>query len=255
MINILLLVLLIIFGIQVLFFIFAAAFKTDKVTDLAYGLTFVIIAWFLLIRNGMFDLTRILLVLMVTIWGVRLAGYLFYRILKTGKDKRFDGIRENFWKFAGFWTAQTIVIFVVMLSSIIFLEQANVEWQILSSIGLCIWLIGFITETIADQQKFSFRNNPKNKDKWIGTGLWYYSRHPNYFGEILCWVGIFIYTIPVLTGIEWLGIISPISITATLLFFSGIPTVEKKDDERYGKNKEYRKYKKTTSVLIPWFKG
>jgi steroid 5-alpha reductase family enzyme len=255
MINTLLLVLLIIFGIQVLFFIFASAFKTDKVTDLAYGLTFVIIAWFLLIKNGMFDLTRIILVIMVTLWGLRLAGYLFYRIIRIGRDKRFDGIRESFWKFAGFWTAQTIVIFVVLLSTIIFLEQTDVEWKILSGLGLAVWIIGFAIETVADKQKFSFWNNPKNKNRWIDTGLWYHSRHPNYFGEILCWTGIFIYTIPILNSWEWVSIISPISIAATIIFFSGIPTVEKRDDERYGKIKGYQRYKRTTSVLIPWFKG
>ncbi|MGV8140985.1 MAG: DUF1295 domain-containing protein [Candidatus Woesearchaeota archaeon] len=253
--NIILLMLLIIFGIQVLFFIFAAAFKTDKVTDLAYGLTFVVIAWFLLIKNGMFDLAKIVLTAMVTIWGLRLAGYLFYRILKIGRDKRFDGIRENFWKFAGFWTVQTVVIFMVLLSTIIFLENDISEFGMYSIAGLAIWIVGFIIEAVSDQQKFSFINNPKNKGKWIDKGLWYYSRHPNYFGEILCWVGIFIYTIPILNGWEWAGILSPLSIIATLLFFSGIPTVEKAADAKFGKEKGYIKYRDTTSVLIPWFKG
>ena len=111
----LLLSLAIIFVIQVLFFIFASAFKTDKVTDLAYGLTFVILSWILLIYNKMFTLPNIILAIMVTFWGVRLAGYLFYRILKTKKDERFNGIRENFWKFAMFWIFQSVLIFVIML--------------------------------------------------------------------------------------------------------------------------------------------
>ena len=142
-----------------------------------------------------------------------------------------------------------------MLPSIIFLEKQYNVIGIWSIIGVFIWAAGFLIETVADHQKFSFRNDRKNKDRWIDTGLWRYSRHPNYFGEILCWTGIFIYVIPILSGWQWMSIISPLGITATLLFFSGIPTVEKKDDERYGKMKEYQRYKKTTSVLIPWFKG
>jgi steroid 5-alpha reductase family enzyme len=254
MIGILLWSLLIIFGIQILFFIFAASFKTDKVTDLAYGLTFVILSWILLIYYNMFTFTNIILVIMVTFWGLRLAGYLFYRIIKTKKDERFNGIRENFWKFAMFWTFQTIVIFMIMLPIIVLMTSSYVnEIFVISIIGFFIWASGFWIEAVADHQKFSFRNNPKNKNKWIDTGLWSYSRHPNYFGEILCWIGIFVYVLPFLEGWMWISILSPISITITLLFFSGIPLLERKADERYGKNKEYKKYKKSTSVLIPWF--
>ncbi len=248
----------IIFFIQVLFFIFAALFKTDKVTDLAYGLTFVILSWILLITNNIFNLVNILLTLMITLWGIRLAGYLFYRILKIKKDNRFDGIRENFWKFAAFWIIQTIIIFAIMLPVIFVLNNnSNSTLSFISIIGFFIWGIGFLVESIADQQKFSFKNNPKNKNKWIDTGLWHNSRHPNYFGEILCWIGVFIYSLPLLNYLNnftWISMISPLSIIITLLFFSGIPLLEKRADIEFGKNKKYLKYKNTTSVLIPWFK-
>ncbi len=256
MISVLLWSLLIIFGIQILFFIFASTFKTDKVTDLAYGITFVILSWILLIYYKMFTLPNIILAIMITFWGLRLAGYLFYRILKTKKDERFNGIRENFWKFAKFWTFQSIAIFVIMLPIIFFMSTPMINTlTIFSVVGFFIWAIGFITESVADQQKFKFRNNPKNKGKWIETGLWNYSRHPNYFGEILCWIGVFVYVIPILSAWTWMAIISPISIIVTLLFFSGIPLLEKKSDEMFGKKKEYKEYKKSTSVLIPWLKG
>jgi steroid 5-alpha reductase family enzyme len=144
MINILLLSLLIIFGIQIVFFIFASAFKTDKVTDLAYGMTFVILSWILLIYNKMFTLTNIILAIMVTFWGVRLAGYLFYRILKTKKDERFNGIREHFWKFAMFWTFQTVLIFIIMLPIIFFMTQNPLnKISIISIIGFFIIFIRF----------------------------------------------------------------------------------------------------------------
>jgi steroid 5-alpha reductase family enzyme len=193
---------------------------------------------------------------MITIWGLRLSGYLFYRIIKTKKDNRFDGIRNNFFKFAGFWSIQTLIIFLIMIPVIILLNnKAYIPLSTLNIIGFFIWCSGFIIEAIADQQKFSFRNNPKNKNKWIETGLWRNSRHPNYFGEILCWIGVFIYVIPVLNNLAWISIISPISIIVTLLFFSGIPPLEKRSDKEYCKNPKYIEYKKNTSVLIPWFKN
>lgn len=254
--NVLIYSLAAIFIIQILFFIFASYFKTDKVTDLAYGTTFVIISWALLLINKTFDLMHVILTLMITVWGLRLSGYLFYRILKTKKDKRFDGIRENFGKFAVFWMVQTLTIFIIMLPVIMLLNmKSNITLSMITIVGFFIWCTGFIIETIADHQKFVFRNNPKNKDKWIDTGLWHNSRHPNYFGEILCWIGVFVYVMPLLSNLAWMSIFSPISIIILLLFFTGIPPLEKNADKLFGKNTQYREYKKTTSVLIPWFKN
>ena len=121
----------------------------------------------------------------------------------------------------------------------------------LSYIGIIIWIMGFSIETIADHQKFTFKN--KNKTGFITTGLWRYSRHPNYFGEMTLWWGLFLIVIPYLSGLAWLTILGPLFITFILLFVSGIPPLEKKYDQRYGKLKEYQEYKKNTSVLIPWF--
>ena len=254
--NVLIYSLAAIFIIQVLFFIFASYFKTDKVTDLAYGTTFVILSWALLLINKTFDLVHVTLTLMITLWGLRLSGYLFYRILKTKTDKRFNGIRENFLKFAMFWIIQTLIIFIIMLPVILLLNvKSHIILSIFSIVGFFIWCIGFMIEVVADHQKFSFRNKSKNKNKWIDTGLWYQSRHPNYFGEILCWIGVFVYVTPLLTNLAWVSIFSPICIIVILLFFSGIPPLEKQADKLYGKNKEYIKYKKTTNVLIPWFKN
>ncbi|MGV8087057.1 MAG: DUF1295 domain-containing protein [Candidatus Woesearchaeota archaeon] len=253
--NIIIYSLAAIFVIQILFFIFAAYFKTDKVTDLAYGTTFVILSWAILLLNKTFDLVHVILTIMITLWGLRLSGYLFYRIIKTKTDKRFDGIREHFWKFATFWIIQTLVIFIIMLPVIMLLNiKSNITLSLITIIGFFIWCIGFVIEVIADHQKFVFKSNPKNKNKWIETGLWHNSRHPNYFGEIICWIGVFIYVIPVITGLAWISIFSPICIIMILLFFSGIPPLEKKEDALYGKNPKYKLYKKKTSMLVPWFK-
>ncbi len=244
--------LLISFAIQIFFFLFAATFKTDKFTDLAYGISFVIIALYFLFTNNTYFPTQIAIALAVTVWGVRLATYLFIRILRIKKDTRFDERRENLLEFAKFWLLQAISIWVIMLPATLILSsnQSNLVQQLLIP-GALIWALGFIIETIADWQKFTFKNKPENKNKWADTGLWKYSRHPNYFGEILCWWGVFVIALPYLEGVELLSIISPAYITILLLFVSGIPPLEKKHDEKYGDRADYREYKEKTSILIP----
>lgn len=242
---------LIIFIIQIVFFLGAALFKTDKVTDLSYGLTFVVVAWVLLFQSGVYDLFHTFIVLMVTVWGLRLSGFLFMRIMKTKKDKRFDGIRENFLKFAKFWTLQAVAIFIIMLPAILGFSKDGISLGILSYIGIGIWAIGIVFEAVADWQKYSFKNNPQNASKWTDVGLWRYARHPNYFGEMTCWWGLFIFILPYLSGIEYLSIIGPIFITFLLLFVSGIPPLEKAYREKYKGNAEYQKYRNSTHLLIP----
>ena len=253
--NLILSTLFLSFFVQLIFFSYASLFKTDKVTDLSYGFTFIILAACALLKNGTFFSYQLLVSLMIFIWGVRLSGYLFIRIIKIKRDKRFDGIRENFLKFSKFWFFQAIAVWVISLPST-YLNNFKTDSPInlLMIIGSIIWLIGITTETIADMQKFKFKNDPKNKGRWIQSGIWKYSRHPNYFGEMLCWWGIFIFTVPFLSGIYWLTVTVPIFITFILLFVTGVPTLEKKYDERYKDNKEYQKYKSTTNLIIPGIK-
>lgn len=238
-------------AIQIALFIPAFKFKTDKLTDLSYGLTFVLLALIAFLQSDM-AFSKLLLLIMVSIWGIRLGIYLFIRINKTKKDSRFDEIRIDFIKFLSFWVLQGITVFVILLPSIFFFQSITDVFP-LSFLGLCIWIIGILTEGFADQQKFAFINDPKNKGKWVDIGLWKYSRHPNYLGEILCWVGIYFYTYASLSPIyRLIGSLSPLFIIILLLFVSGIPKLEEKADEKWGSNKDYQKYKKKTAVLIPF---
>jgi steroid 5-alpha reductase family enzyme len=165
---------------------------------------------------------------MISLWGIRLATYLFIRIIKTKKDKRFDGIREDFWKFAKFWFLQAISVWLISLaSSYVLGQETNSEIELVSYLGILIWGIGLIIETIADWQKFVFKIKVGNKNKKIKSGLWKYLKYPNYLGEIACWWGIFIYTLAWQSGTSWLTIISPITITVLLLFVTGVPTHKK----------------------------
>ena len=244
--------LIISFAIQIVFFILAATFKTDKVTDLSYGLTFIILTILLLFTNQTFFNSQIIIVLLISAWGIRLAGYLFIRILNIGKDSRFDGIRENVLKFAGFWTLQAFSVWIILLPSTVALSSATDQGvTVLTVIGILVCGIGVVIETIADYQKYVFKNKPINRDKWIQSGLWRYSRHPNYFGEMLVWWGLFIIASAYLSGLLWLTILAPIYLTMLLLFVSGVPTIEKKYDHQYKDNQDYQHYKNSTSLIVP----
>jgi steroid 5-alpha reductase family enzyme len=238
--------------VQILFFIPAFIFKTDKVTDLSYGLTFIILAAFGLLATEYSPL-KIGLFLFIALWALRLVGYLFVRILHMKTDKRFDGIRDNVYKFGAFWLFQGILVWIILLPSSFFFAQ-NPSITIFTYVGIVIWTVGFLLETIADHQKYRFKRKTQNKLRWIESGLWKYSRHPNYFGEILCWVGIYVYVVSALpANLALWALLSPLAITITLLFGSGIPTLEKAADAKWGRNPKYLDYKKRTSILIPWF--
>jgi steroid 5-alpha reductase family enzyme len=247
--NELILTFLLSLGIQIVLFIPAFIFKTDKLTDLSYGMTFIIMALIVFFANK-FHWSKLLLLLMIAAWGLRLAIYLVIRIFKIKKDKRFDGIREKFFKFISFWILQGVSVWIIVLPAMLFMTQTP-KITILSFIGLAIWIIGISTEAIADAQKYSFNQNPKNKGKWIGSGLWKYSRHPNYLGEITCWVGIYLFAFSSLSTLyRIISLVSPIYIAFIIIFVTGIPKLEKYADEKWGKDKKYLAYKKRTSILL-----
>jgi len=251
MLNQLLLILAISLFINIAMFLVAYKYKTDKLTDISYALTFIVLA-FVSFLSGSGDTSSKLIVAMVTIWAVRLGGFLLIRIWKTGKDARFDEMRNSFSKFGRFWLLQAVTVWVVMLAANLALLQntSNRDIVLLSWVGLLIWLAGLVIESIADNTKRNFSLNPKNKGKWIDEGIWKYSRHPNYFGEILVWAGMFILVAPLLSGTELLVVfISPLFITTLLCFVSGIPLLEKSADKKWGNLKDYQEYKRRTSIL------
>lgn len=235
------------------FFILAAALKTDVFTDITYSLSFFLLTLYCLFRGTGLSVYQIIPALFVVIWSIRLGIYLFRRILFIKTDHRFDDKRDSFIKFGTFWLLQAVTVWVLILPvyGITSSSKSSSEITIWFILGTAMWLKGFLIESVADNQKFIFKKDPKNKGRFISSGLWKYSRHPNYFGEILVWWGITISCIPYFNGSDFIFFISPIFITLLLLFVTGIPLLEKSWDEKWGTDPDFIQYKKQTNLLIP----
>jgi steroid 5-alpha reductase family enzyme len=243
------------FLIQWLAFIPAYILQTEKFYDLTGSLTYLSITLIAVFFSDGADARALLLAALVIVWALRLGTFLFSRIRKAGKDDRFDEIKPSFIRFLNAWTIQALwVTFTASAALIGITTAARKDLDLFALIGFLVWLAGFAIEVIADAQKSRFNADPANKGKFIRTGLWSRSRHPNYFGEILLWVGVLIITLPVLHGWQWVALISPLFVAFLLTRVSGIPLLEKKADAKWGGQAEYEEYKKNTPVLIPRLK-
>ena len=247
--NFILISLLITVCMQLSFFAVAYGLQIDKVTDFAGTANFLLLATVTLWFGEDLSFPKIIGSLMVILWSLRLGAYLSYRIIVWGEDNRFDEMRSKFLSFLGFWIMQILWVFLTCLPVVYFNSLDSPDSvNTLASIGIGMFSIGLIIEAWADYTKF---NHKLNSEKWCTGGLWKYSRHPNYFGNILLWFGIFVfcysYEVPLWT------VIGPLWTTFLLLFVSGIPLLEASADKKYGDDSEYLQYKSNTSVLIPWF--
>lgn len=241
------------FVLNWLVFIPAYKFQTEKFFDLTGSITYIttmLLAFFL--NPEARDARSLLMMAVVLIWALRLGSFLFTRIQRDGKDGRFDELKPSFVRFFHVWTLQGLwVTFTVIAASMTMTSVTHAPLGALGLVGGIIWLFGFVIEVVADNQKTVFRKDPANKGKFINTGLWSRSRHPNYFGEITLWLGVMLIAVPVLQGWQWIALISPIFVTLLLTRVSGVPMLEKRSDEKWGGQADYEAYKKNTPVLIP----
>ncbi len=240
------------FLIQWIVFIPAFMYQTEKYFDLTGSLTYISVTLIAVIFSPGVDARSILLAVLVVIWAVRLGTFLFTRIKKAGKDDRFDELKPSFFRFLNVWTIQGLWVTFTMAAALVAITTANhKQLDLFAIFGLLVWVIGFSIEVAADFQKSRFSADPANKGKFIQTGLWSRSRHPNYFGEIVLWLGVAIIAIPVLQGWQWVAMISPVFVTLLLTRVSGVPLLEAKADKKWGGQEDYETYKKNTPVLIP----
>ena len=247
--------LVMIFVIQWIAYIPAFIFKTEKFYDLTGSITYIsAIAFALYSTNDSqsLDLGSLIIGAAIIIWAVRLGSFLFIRVHKDKKDGRFDSIKTSFSQFFMTWTLQGMWVFIC--SSAALIAIANPTGVVINSVfilGLVLFVLGFVVEVIADNQKSAFRSIPENKDAFINEGLWARSRHPNYFGEITLWTGITVMGISTFEGMNYLALFSPIFTYLLLNYVSGVRMVEYRGNKKWGHLDDYNAYIKNTPKLIP----
>ena len=174
------------------------------------------------------------------------------RISRDGKDSRFDNIKNRPPRFFLAWTLQGLWVLLTAATAFAVITGGNSKpIGIVGYVGIAVWAAGMLIEIISDRQKSKFRSDPANKGRFIHSGLWAWSRHPNYFGEIVIWIGMAIIALPVLQGWQYVTLISPVFVTFLLTRVSGVPMLEEAADERWGGQEDYEAYKRNTPVLVP----
>ena len=234
--------------------------KTEKFYDITGTIAYIVtlyIASSLTMHSsdGKLELRSMIAISMVSFWAIRLGIFLFVRVLRVGEDRRFREAKKSFSKYLVWWTMSALWVFLTTANALtLIINNKKLVNESIFYLGVLIWIIGILFEIIADEQKRKFRLNKKNKDKFISSGLWSISRHPNYFGEIILWIGMAIISFPTLTGFQYVTLISPIFIYLLLTRISGVNLLEESADKKWGELVEYKKYKEVTPVLIPFFK-
>jgi len=240
------------FAINWFVFIPSALAQTEHFYDLTGGITYITVIAVAVYFAEPLDLRGQLVAAMVVVWALRLSSFLFLRIQKAGKDSRFDVIKNRPLRFLLAWTLQGLWVLLTAAAALaIITGTAREPLGVIGIVGVVVWAAGMTIEIVADRQKSAFKADPNNAGTFITTGIWAWSRHPNYFGEIVLWTGIAIIAVPVLQGWQWATLISPIFVTFLLTRVSGVPMLEEAADERWGGQDAYEKYKKSTPVLIP----
>jgi steroid 5-alpha reductase family enzyme len=232
-------------------FVFSIFKKRNDVADIAWGLGFVLITWVSFFISGNFSIRSLLVNILVSIWGLRLAWHITNRNKGKTEDYRYLAWRKEWgnWfyirSYLQVYLLQGMFLYLIILPILFINRNIGTELNFIDGLGVLIWLIGFLFESVGDAQLANFIKNPLNKGHLMQTGLWRYTRHPNYFGEVTQWWGLWLIAINVPSG--WFSIIGPLTITILILKISGIPMLEKKMAE----NPEFAEYKKRTSVFIP----
>ncbi|XP_015929834.1 uncharacterized protein [Parasteatoda tepidariorum] len=240
------------FAIQFAVFAVSSFLKTEKFYDITGSVTFVILSHLCHTWVPERSLRQMIQAGMISTWAVRLGTFLFIRVLKSGKDRRFDKVRENPLRFFVLWTMQGVWVFITLLPSILLLSRPDfVPLSHRDYFGFALWMLGFGIEVTADFQKSVFCNIPENKGKFINTGLWSISRHPNYLGEILLWFGLYFSASTTFRGKEMLCVLCPIFDMVLITRISGIPLLEKYGMQKWGKDPAYVEYVKNTALIIP----
>ena len=244
-------IVLLIFFTHWLFFIPAYIFQTEKFFDMTGSFTYLIASFYALLNAPSYNIFSIVVVSCIVCWAIRLGTFLFMRINKDGEDKRFREIKPSFSRFLMTWTLSGTWVSICLLCVLTAIcSSSGVVGGKLFYLGFIFFLFGFIIEIVADYQKTLFRSKPINKNKFITTGLWSFSRHPNYMGEIVLWFGISIMSISSLSGIEYITLISPVFVYLLLTKISGVNFLEESANKKWGHLDEYKDYVRKTPKIF-----
>ena len=240
------------FVINWLVYIPSNAAKTEHYFDLTGSVTYITVIVVAAALADDLDTRSVVVTAMVLLWAGRLGTFLFRRVKRDGRDGRFDTIKVDPLRFLMTWTLQGLwVLLTVACALAIVTGNDREDFAVLAIAGTAMWVIGFGIGVVADRQKSVFKQDAATDGRFISTGLWGWSRHPNYFGEILLWLGIAIMAVPVLSGWRWVTLVSPLFVTLLLTRISGIPMLERRGKKRWGDEPEYQEYVRTVPVLIP----
>lgn len=241
------------FAVNWIAFVPAAILRSERFYDLTGSLTYLLVAALCAsVALGRGEPLRLLLCGAMSVWAVRLGGFLVRRIRRAGKDGRFDEMKGDPPRFLIAWTLQGLWVFLTSLAVVILASaRAPLTVGVAAPLGLCVWLAGLLIEGVADAQKARFSEDPAQRGRFIQHGLWAWSRHPNYFGEIVLWFGLFLVGLQSYQGGQWVAAVSPLFVTLLLTRVSGVPLLERRADQRWGDDAGYQAYKRRTPVLIP----
>ncbi|MFK7918548.1 MAG: DUF1295 domain-containing protein [Ilumatobacter sp.] len=238
-------------GINLVAFVPSWRAQTEKYFDLTGSLTYITVTGFALALSNRGEATSWLLAALVVVWAGRLGTFLFKRISADHVDRRFDKIKVNpalllrTWALQGLWVTLTALAAWTAITS-----ADEAPFGVLTVIGLIVWVLGFGIEVKADTEKSAFKKDPANDTRFISTGIWAWSRHPNYFGEITLWIGVALIAVPAFDGAEYVALISPLFVALLLIKVSGIPLLERRGKKRWGDDPEYQAYCENVPVLV-----
>ena len=242
------------FLIQWVAYIPAYIFQTEKFYDLTGSLSYLTVIWFVFFSSNNLsglNIQNLIVATLISIWAIRLGTFLFGRIHKDGEDKRFRTIKTSASQFFMTWTLQGMWVSICTMCAITAISSSQgIIANALFYLGLAFFIVGFVIEVVSDQQKSAFRAVPENKEKFITSGLWSKSQHPNYFGEILLWSAIALLSISSLNGTQYLTLISPIFTYVLLVYISGVRMLDDMGNKKWGHLEEYKEYKRNTPTLF-----
>jgi steroid 5-alpha reductase family enzyme len=241
----------VIMAYMAVWFCLGQALRRNDVADIAWGIGFIVTAVSAMVFTENVTPRGLLITCIVVLWGVRLSSHVFLRNLGKQEDPRYRKWRKDWGKhaviraFFQVFLLQGVLIIIISLPVTIAITAERSPLSLLDILGVCIWFVGFAFETVGDCQLMRYKRNPANQGKIMTQGLWRYTRHPNYFGEVALWWGVYLIAVSVPLG--WATILGPITITCLILKVSGIPLLE----ERYKDNPEFQMYKRRTSAFFP----